>query len=108
MQVRLQPQVQKEIKSELRTPDRLRENLDVVDIVIGFLSSGGGKPEKRLGEYVDKVLKMKKRPFSKKVNFIVEFMGLDSLIENCQNKYRHVSTVSFNMFYPCGKFFQWN
>lgn len=59
--------MQKEILTELRTPDRLRENLDVVDIVIGFLSSGGGKAEKPLGGYIDKVLKMKKRPFSQKV-----------------------------------------
>ena len=60
-------QTKKEILAELRTPDLIRENLDVVDIVLGFLSSGGGKPDKLLGEYVDKVLKMKRRPFSKKV-----------------------------------------
>ena len=59
--------MQREILSELRTPDRIRENLDVVDIVLGFLSSGGGRPSKPLGEYVDKVLKMKRRPFSQKV-----------------------------------------
>lgn len=63
----LEAQYQKEILCELCSPDRLRENLDVVDIVIGFLSSGGGKPEKPLGEYIDKVLKMKRRPFSQKV-----------------------------------------
>ena len=67
VQVRLEPRVKKEILSELRTPDRIRENLDVVDIVIGFLSSGGGKTEKPLGEYVDRVLRMKRRPFSRKV-----------------------------------------
>lgn len=67
MQVKLEPRVKKEILSELRTPDRIRENLDVVDIVIGFLSSGGGKTEKPLGEYVDRVLRMKRRPFSQKV-----------------------------------------
>ena len=59
--------MQKEILAELRTPDRIRDNLDVVDIVLGFLSSGGGKPDKPLGEYVDRVLKMKRRPFSQKV-----------------------------------------
>ena len=41
--------------------------LDVVEIVLGFLSSGGGKAEKLLGEYIDKTLKMKKRRFSQKV-----------------------------------------
>jgi hypothetical protein len=44
--------------------------LDVVDIVIGFLSSGGVKAEKPLGEYVDKRLKMKKR-LNQKVHMIV-------------------------------------
>ena len=52
--------------SELHSPDRLRENLDVVDIVIGFLSSGGVRAEKPLGEYINKRLKMKKR-LSRKV-----------------------------------------
>ena len=59
-------EAQKDIIRELRTPDRLRENLDVVDIVLGFLSSGGGRAEKPLGDYINKVLKMKK-PFSVKV-----------------------------------------
>ena len=53
--------------AELNTPDRLREALDVVEIVLGFLSSGGGKADKPLGDYIDKTLKMKKRHFSKKV-----------------------------------------
>ena len=59
--------MRKEIIAELRTPDRLRENLDVVDIVLGFLSSGKVNAKKHLGEYIDKILKMKKRPFSQKV-----------------------------------------
>ena len=59
--------MQREILDELRTPDRLRENLDIVDIVLGFLSSGGGRADKPLGDYVDKVLKMKRRPLSEKV-----------------------------------------
>ncbi len=66
-QERLESRVQREILAELRTPDRLRENLDVVDIVLGFLSSGGGKAAKPLGDYIDKVLRMKRRPFSQKV-----------------------------------------
>ena len=59
--------MKQEILAELRTPDLLRETLDVVDIVLGFLSTGGGKAGRSLGEYIDKVLKMKKRRFSKKV-----------------------------------------
>ena len=58
--------VQKEILAELRTQNLLRANLDVIDIVLGFLSTGGGRPEKMLGDYIRKVLKMK-RPFSEKV-----------------------------------------
>jgi hypothetical protein len=66
MQEDLGPEAQKEIVKELRTPDRLRENLDVVDIVLGFVSSGGGKADKKLGEYVRKVLQMR-RPLSQMV-----------------------------------------
>ena len=61
MQVKLDSRVRKEILSELHTADRLRDSLDVVDIVIGFLSSGGVKAEKPLSEYIDKRLKMKKK-----------------------------------------------
>lgn len=67
-QKELAPQLQKDILSELPTADRLRENLDVIDIVIGFLSSGGGKPDRPLKEYINKVLRMDLEPFSKKVS----------------------------------------
>ena len=59
--------IRQDIVSELRTPDRLRDALDVIEIVLGFLSSGGGKAEKPLGDYIDKTFKMKKRRFSEKV-----------------------------------------
>ena len=39
----------------------------MVDIVIGFLSSGGGKADQQLKEYITHALRMKKRFFSKKV-----------------------------------------
>ena len=58
--------IQQDIITELRTPDRLRESLDVVDIVLGFLSSGGGNPSVTLKKYID-THKMKKVPFSAKV-----------------------------------------
>ena len=38
-----------------------------MDIVLGFLSSGGGRADQPLGSYVDHTLKMKKRHFSIKV-----------------------------------------
>ena len=62
--------MKQDIITELRTPERLREALDVVEIVLGFLSSGGGRAEKPLGDYIDKTLKMKKRCFSQKVTQI--------------------------------------
>ena len=68
MQEKLEQRVKQAIIAELRTPDRLREALDVVEIVLGFLSSGGGKADKPLGEYIDKTLRMKKRRFSQKVS----------------------------------------
>ena len=59
--------MQQEIIQELNTPDRLRKTLDIVDIVLGFLSSGGGKADRPLGEYINHTLKIKKSHFSKKV-----------------------------------------
>ena len=66
----------RKILSELNTPDRLRDNLDVVDIVLGFLSSSGGKAEKPLAGYMDKVLKMERKPFSEKVGYYFEITNL--------------------------------
>ena len=39
----------------------------MVEIVLGFLSSGGGKADRSLGGYINHTLKMKKRHFSEKV-----------------------------------------
>ena len=69
LQERLPVHVQTEILLELRTLEQVRETLDIVDIVMGFLSSGGGNEEKSLGEYVEKVLKMKTRNLSQKVQY---------------------------------------
>ena len=84
----LPQRVRQGIVAELRTPDRLREALDVVEIVLGFLSSGGGKADKPLLEYIDKTLKMKKRRFSQKVYtvnqeiFVLKYFRTDGLCEN--------------------------
>lgn len=45
----------------------MRECLDVVEIVIGFLSSGKNNANTELKTYVKRVLKMEKRFKSKKV-----------------------------------------
>ena len=47
--------------------NRIRDALDVVDIVLGFLSTGGGRADRQLGEYITRALRMKKRFFSEKV-----------------------------------------
>ena len=97
--------MQREILAELRTLDRLRENLDVVDIVLGFLSSGGSKAEKPLGEYIDKVLKMRRSSFSKKV--------IKKNLKYCTMMcmyyfYRLDNSVSCDIFFHCGKSFLWS
>ena len=63
--------VQHEILAELHTLERVREMLDIIDIVLGFLSSGGGSADKPLGEYVERVLKMRTRKFSQKVYLLL-------------------------------------
>ena len=68
MQTSLPFQVQLEILSDLRSLSGLKETLDVVDIVLGFLFSGGGNAEKNLGDYIDNTLRMPKRRFSTKVS----------------------------------------
>lgn len=67
LQVTLDARVRHEILQELRSPDEARKSLDVVEIVLGFLTSGGGKPKTRLVTYLSK-LKMEKRVFSEKVS----------------------------------------
>ena len=67
LQEKIESRSRKEILAELPSPVHLRANLDVIDTVLGFLSSGGGKPSKSLGKYIEKVLKMRKGSFSKKV-----------------------------------------
>ena len=55
----------------MHSSNSLRECLDVVDIVLGFLSSGGGKADKNLGDYIDNTLRMSIREFSAKVSATV-------------------------------------
>ena len=75
----------------------------MVDIVIGFLSSGGVKPEKPLGEYVDKRLKMKRRLSQKVLSCVVYKMKKDDFTFPS-----FVNFVTFNIFYHCGKLCPWN
>ena len=59
---------QKDIINELTTQD-LRHCLDDVEIIIGFLSSGGGDANMDLRKYVKRALKMEDRFRSKKVSY---------------------------------------
>ena len=68
MQSKLNPKVQEEIVSELKTMQQLREVLDVVEIVMGFLSSGGANADKNLHDYIRNALRMGERFISKKVS----------------------------------------
>jgi hypothetical protein len=65
-QVKLTVRQQNEIVTELRSMQSLRECLDVIEIVIGFLSSGPTKSTTELKKYIKKVLKMDKKFTSKK------------------------------------------
>ena len=67
VQRELHHRVKLDILRELGSPDKLRRSLDVVEIVLGFLSSGGGKPKTKLFSYLKK-LRMEKKTFSEKVN----------------------------------------
>ena len=58
MQEKLPPQVQREIINELHTVDKLRSALDMVEMVMGFLASGGGIAHQSLAVYTEKVLKL--------------------------------------------------
>ncbi|XP_064403130.1 E3 ubiquitin-protein ligase RNF213-like isoform X2 [Halichondria panicea] len=64
-QIRLRQRIQQDIITDLRTPDKLKESLDVVDIVLGLLSSGGASDDVRLEKYILST-KMGNKPFSAK------------------------------------------
>ena len=68
LQVKLGDREQKDIINELRTTQNLRHCLDDVEIIIGFLSSGGADANIELRTYVK--LKMDDRFKSKKVSCI--------------------------------------
>ena len=67
LQEPLDQHIQQEIVTELKTSDKLRESLDVVDIIMGLLSSGGGDPKQKLKKYIDS-RKMSRKSFSAKAS----------------------------------------
>ncbi len=66
-QMPLRQRIQQDIITELRTPDKLKESLDVVDIVFGLLSSGAASHDISLHKYILS-RRMGKKPFSTKVS----------------------------------------
>ncbi len=75
----LSQRVQQDIITELRTPEKLRESLDVVDIVLGLVSSGGGSHDVSLHKYI-KTRRMGKKPFSDKVPFLYNYALIQYLL----------------------------
>ena len=67
-QIKLGAREKAEIIKELHTIKSLRDCLDIVEIMMGFLSSGQTDPEIELRTYVSKSLKMGKKFSCKKVN----------------------------------------
>ena len=65
--MKLRARQQREIVNELGTTQSLRECLDVVEIAIGFLSSGKTDAKTKLEKYVKGVLRLEKKFTSKKV-----------------------------------------
>ena len=65
--MKLSDREQKYINNELRTTQNIRDCLDDVEIIIGFLSSGGGDANIELRKYVKRALKMEDWFKSKKV-----------------------------------------
>ena len=68
LQVKLGDREQKDIINELRTTQDLRDCLDDVEIIIGFLSSSGADANIELRKYVKRALKIEDRFKSKNVS----------------------------------------
>ena len=54
-------ELQEQIVNELRSMHKLKEAIDAVEIILVFVSSGGAKADKNLGEYAERALKMDKQ-----------------------------------------------
>ena len=54
-------ELQEQIINELRSMHRLKEAMDAIEIILVFVSSGGAKADKNLGEYAEKALRMDKQ-----------------------------------------------
>ena len=66
----LSNKVQEDILSDLVEIDQLSDSLEVVNILLGFLSTGGGRADSRLEDYLRK-LRMETKPISKMVDMLL-------------------------------------
>ena len=61
-----------EIANELSTIRSLRDSLDIIEIIMGFVSSKSYNPSSKLWEFVTESLKMDETlAFGRKVNYII-------------------------------------
>eukprot|EP00731_Ephydatia_muelleri_P024171 Em0016g442a len=60
-QENLPRELQEQIINELRSMHRLKEAMDAIEIILVFVSSGGAKADKNLGEYAERALRMDKQ-----------------------------------------------
>ena len=61
LQENLPRELQEQIINELRPMHKLTEAMDAIEIILVFVSSGGAKADKNLGEYAERALKMDKQ-----------------------------------------------
>ena len=100
---------QADIVNELGSMQHLRECLDVVEIVIGFLSSNKSVASTELRTYIGRFLKMEKRFKSEKVatiNCLPLYLKFSLLFLYNYNNYRLCNTALLVMYYHYGRHFQ--
>ena len=91
----LPTKVQQDILSELMEIDQISDALNVVNIVLRLLASGGGRSTMRLDHYLRK-LQMEEKSYSKMVSIIIVFISRPShMTESCTYKYfkTHINSL---------------
>ena len=84
-----------------RDPHKLSELLDVVEIVLGFLASAGGKPEQTFHSYVTKTLTMQRAHIPKVINKHVLYSCILKLYVLSQRTDRSRTLTEVNIGYTC-------
>ena len=79
LQENLSHELQEQIIKELSLVHKLKEAMDAVEIILVFVSSGGAKADKNLGEYAERALRMD-RQFCSVVSCYLSLHFLSPLI----------------------------